>query len=66
MFSDTVRSYYKFQMGNITEPLTSVIPCFFSSLVCLEKLIISAGLEFHFNRDRPDVYGFKSSILAIA
>jgi len=40
-----------------------------SPLVCLEKLTISADLEFHFQsgyRGLPDVYGFSSSIYAIS
>jgi len=45
------------------------IPLSLSSLVCLEKLAISADLAFHFQnnyRDPPDIYGFSSSISAIA
>jgi len=56
-------------MGCIGVSPARAIPLSLSSLVCLEKLTISADLEFHFQsgyRGLPDVYGFSSSISAIS
>jgi len=56
-------------MGCTSVSPVRTIPLSLSSLVCLEKLTISADLEFHFKsgyQDLPDVYGFRTSIGAIA
>ncbi len=58
-------------MGSMVISLdrSSDIPISLSSLVCLEKFTISADLQFYFGsayQTPPHVYGFSSSIPAIA